>query len=230
MKDLSVVIPCYKEKEEIVEAIYHELTKLGAEVIVVDDGANMNLTIPHIEHYPNMGYGYALKQGIRTASRPLVLTMDGDSQHQVKDVVILYSVFKCRNDLSMIIGNRWNIEDSPLRWFFRKCINFTASIISGHYQPDLNSGMRIFRRDIAIGYEQILCDTFSFTTSLTMATTTDNHKIVYFPIDVLPREYGKSRVRLLRDGLVTVYFILWVGLALRTRKIRSYFRKLFGAS
>ena len=127
----------------------------------------------------------------------------------------------------MVIGVRWNIKDGPIRWFFRKCINFVASFISGHYHPDLNSGMRIFRKDIVMAYRPILCDTFSFTTSLTMAMTTDGYKVCYFPIDVLPRKYGKSKVKLLEDGLVTLYYVVWVGLALKTRKLRAYLRKFY---
>src|SRR3990167_3607241 len=93
---------------------------------------------------------------------------------------------------------------------------------------DLNSGMRLFDRKIALGYLPILCDTFSFTTSLTMSIVTDGHKMTYFPINVQPRAFGKSRVRLVRDGFVTLYFICWVGLALRTRKLRKWMRSLCG--
>ena len=92
----------------------------------------------------------------------------------------------------------------------------------------IQSGMRIFDRKMALGYKDILCDTFSFTTSLTMAVVIDNHKMTYFPIEVLPRLKGKSHVRVVGDGLVTLWYIVWVGGALRTRKIRAWIRSIVG--
>lgn len=230
LQGLSVVIPVYNEDPRFLTETYCELSLMGAEVIIVNDGNTVDLPddINQVRYVPNMGYGYAIKRGIERATNQTVMTIDGDSQHQIKDVLKLYQVFKLRDDLAMVVGSRWNIHDSSLRWIFRKCINFVASIISSHYQTDLNSGMRVFRRDIAIGYKSILCDTFSFTTSLTMSIVTDGYKIVYFPIDVLPRKYGKSSVKLFKDGMVTLYYVVWIGLALRTRKLRSWIRHLLG--
>jgi len=227
---LSVVIPCYKEDNTIVTNLSTTLMSHGAEVIVVDDGGFMDLpiTISTLRHQPNMGYGYSLKKGIRAATNDIVCTCDGDFQHRPEDVVKLYKTYKMIDDCKMVVGSRWNLKEPHIRWFARKCLNFLGSCIAGHYLVDLNSGMRVFNRDIALGYEPILCDTFSFTTSLSMSMVTDKHKIAYFPITVQPRLYGKSRVKLFQDGLVTVYYIVWVGMALRTRGIRKWLRSLFG--
>lgn len=221
LQGLSVVIPCYKEEPGFLNETYSQLTYLGAEVIIVDDGDTLELSVPHIWHVPNMGYGYALKRGIEKASNPVVLTMDGDGQHTVSDAQKLYSVFKMIDNCGMLVGSRWNLKEKGLRKLGRKVLNFIASCISGHYMVDLNSGMRVFKRDLVMGYAPILCDTFSFTTSLTMSVVTDNHKMAYFPINVQQRNTGKSRVKLFRDSLVTLYYIVWVGLALRTRKLRA---------
>lgn len=222
MTDLTVVIPVYNEEPKFLNTTYFELSNLGAEVIIVNDGGTVDLSVPNVSYMPNMGYGYAIKVGIDKATRPYILTFDGDGQHTVSDAQKLYAVFKLGDDFAMVVGSRWNIKDSRLRWFFRKCINFLASIISGHYQTDLNSGIRVFKRSLALGYKSILCDTFSFTTSLTMAIVTDRYKIAYFPINVQPRQHGKSSVRLWKDGLTTLYYVVWVGLALRTRRLRAW--------
>ena len=228
MKNLSVVIPCYKENEEIVTTLYTELTAQGAEVIVVDDGATMNLDFIHLSHSPNMGYGYAIKRGIEKATRQLVCTLDGDNQHLVSDVKKLYEVYNLIDDCKMVVGSRWNLNEPFYRWLFRKLLNFLATLISNHYMVDLNSGLRIFDRKIALNYSSILCDTFSFTTSLSMSIVTDGNKFAYFPINVQPRTYGKSRVRLLKDGFVTLYYIVFVGGALRTRGLRKWLRSILG--
>lgn len=228
MKDLSVVIPCYDEEESVVETLYSELTKHGAEVIVVDDGDFMNLTFTHVSHSPNKGYGGAIKEGINHATRPIICVIDGDGQHRPEDVLKLYQVYKLINNCRMVVGARWDLNEKPHRWIARKFLNFIASLIANHYMVDLNSGMRIFEKETVKGYFPILCETFSFTTSLSMAMVTDRHKMAYFPIDVKPRAYGKSRVNLIRDGFVTLYYIVWVGMALRTRGIRKWIRSLLG--
>lgn len=229
MKDLTVIMPVYKEDSVVVTKTYCELSILGCQVIVVDDGnfmADLPDEVRTITYPAHMGYGYAIKQGIKAADTPIVCTVDGDGQHTASDVQSLYTVYKIDNAMKMVVGQRWNLKEAPFRWLFRKILNFIASLISGHYMADLNSGMRMFDKKMAEGYSPILCDTFSFTTSLTMSVVTDGHKMAYFPINVKKRAVGKSRVRLLQDGLVTLYYIIWVGSALRTRRIRAWLRSV----
>lgn len=222
MNDISIVIPVYKEQPEFLERTYTELTAKGAEVIVVNDGDFVDLTFKHVAYRPQMGYGYAIKQGVKQATRKYVMTLDGDGQHTIEDVLRLYKVLQIAPDFDMIVGMRYGLAEKPHRWLGRKILNFIASIIAGHYLIDLNSGMRIFRRDLALGYSPILCDTFSFTTSLSMAIIADGHRVFYFPITVKDRNFGKSRVRVVRDGLITLYYITWVGIAMRTRGLRNW--------
>lgn len=227
-RDCSVVIPVHNESKDVVENIYHSLIKEGFEVIVVDDGSTMpELDIPTLFYFPHKGYGYALKTGIKAATNDLIITMDGDGEHRVEDAIKLYTVFKFIDNCSMLIGCRWNKKESKIRWFGRKVINFFAACLSRHMLPDLNSGMRIFSRRSVMGYFPILCDTFSFTTSITMAMVTDNHKVFWFPIETNSRSYGKSHVKLWKDGWVTVFYVIWIGFALRTRKLRAFLRKFY---
>lgn len=230
IEDVTVIVPCYNEDVKTVTRLYHELGVLGFKVIVVDDGSHMDLPDEmEVITYPcNMGYGHAIKKGIKAADTPYIITLDGDGQHLPTDALKLYKVFNLIDDCAMLVGCRWNLREKPLRWIGRKLINFTASCWARHLLVDLNSGMRIFRRDLAIGYSPILCDTFSFTTSLTMSMVTDEHKVAWFPINVLPRAYGKSHVKLVRDGLITIFFVFWIGFALRTRSLRAWLRRLTG--
>lgn len=230
MQGLTVVIPVFKEDPSIIIRQYIALTNKGAEVIVVDDGNTVDLPdwFNEISYMPNMGYGYAIKRGIEKATNPNIMVMDGDGQHTFSDAQKLWKVFNMIDNCAMLVGSRWNLNEKPIRWIGRKCLNFFASCLAGHYLVDLNSGMRVFRRELAIGYSNILCDTFSFTTSLTMSVVADGHKVAYFPIDVQPRVHGKSHVRVVKDGFVTLFYIIWIGLAMRTRGIREWIRNLRG--
>ena len=227
MKDCTVIVPIYNEKPEVVVALYDQLSALGYPVIVINDGDTVSLPegINQIRYVPNVGYGFALKQGILHAKTSLVCTMDGDGQHLPSDVEKLYKTYQLITDCKMLIGTRWGLKEKFLRKLGRKVLNFLATIISQHYMVDLNSGLRILDRNLALSYEPILCNTFSFTTSLTMAYVTDGYKFGWFPIDVKPRVYGCSTVKVIKDGLVTLKYILWVGIALRTRRLREWLRK-----
>lgn len=229
MNDLTVVIPVHKEDPAFVTKTWAQLKNMGANVIIVDDGDTMLFDdeVDVIHYKPHVGYGYAIKQGIQSCETSIICTADGDGQHTVSDIQKLYQVYKL-SDCKMVIGQRWNLSESPIRWMGRKILNFFASLWAKHYLSDLNSGLRIFDATLAKNYAPILCDTFSFTTSLTMAMVTDNHKMCYFPIDVQPRRAGKSHVKVVQDGIITLWYICYIGFALRTRRVRGWIRRLLG--
>lgn len=224
MNDMTVVLPAHKEDPRLVTKLWAELKMLGCQVIVVDDGDTMLLPeeVDTIHYKPHVGYGYALKRGIQSCETTIVCTADSDGQHTVSDIQTLYKVYKMREDIKMVVGQRWLNNEKPHRWFGRKVLNFIGSLVSGHYLSDMNSGLRIIDAQLAKGYCPILCDTFSFTTSLSISMVADKHKIVYYPIDVQPRAFGKSHVRLVKDGLITLFYIFYCGIGCRTRGIRAW--------
>jgi len=223
MNDVTVVIPCYEENHETISKTVKELESIGAEVIVVDDGSKDPYP-KSIKHGTNFGYGSALMTGIKNSSRNLVLTIDGDGQHTVSEAVRLYHAFKLMNKVDMVIGVRRLEKESFIRFSGRKFLNWTASLFCLYWLADLNSGARIFKRDIAIGYFPILCKRFSFTTSLTLSMLIDKYRVEFFPIEIKERHHGKSRVKVFRDGFITLFYILKLSFALRTRGIRKWLR------
>ena len=162
--------------------------------------------------------------GIKNATRHIILTADGDFQHTTSEIVKLYHAFKLMESPDMLIGVRRLKKETTLRFLGRKMLNWTASLLCLNWIPDLNSGARIFKRSVAISYFPILCRTFSFTTSLTISMMCDNYKVEYFPIKVEDRKEGKSRVKVWKDGWITLKYIIWIGLGLRTRGIRAWLR------
>ena len=224
LSKISVVIPSLNENHKNLAHLEHSLSLLGAEVIIVDDGSK-NPYPNAIKHDTTKGYGQSLMTGISKASRSIILTCDGDGQHRVQDAKNLVQVWDML-EVDMLIGARRLTYEEPLRMWGRKILNFIASLFTGIYLTDLNSGMRMFKRDIAIGYFPILCKTFSFTTSITMSYMCDKYRCEWFPIKVKEREHGKSHVNVVKDGWVTLYYIVRIGLALRTRRIRAWLRRL----
>src|SRR3990167_6451681 len=226
---LSIVIPVLNESSTNLSSLKSKLEDLGAEVIVVDDGSKRPFQ-EGIKHGMNFGYGAAILTGIKQANRPIILTMDGDNQHRIEDVVNLWQVWKIMEKgvkIDLLIGARRLKKEKLLRYLGRKCLNIFASVLAMYWLPDLNSGLRVFRKSIVSGYSPILCKTYSFTTSLTISMIADNYRVEWFPIKVQARKTGKSKVRLIKHGLVTLYYILRNGIALRTRRLRTRLRPLW---
>lgn len=230
MMDTTVVIPVFNENVQAVTKTYNDLKTCGYDVVIVDDGSHMDFAddMNVISYRDNVGYGHALKVGIQSATTSTVITMDGDGEHTVEDVKRLHQIYSLRDDLKMVVGQRFLNKEAPHRWFGRKVINLFASLITGHYLVDLNSGLRVIDTKTVMKYFPILCDTFSFTTSLTISMVSDNHRIVYYPIDLKPRFSGRSHVKLVRDGLITLWYILFCGIGCRTRGVRSWIRLIVG--
>ena len=220
---ISVVIPVRDESPEVLRDVLHTRPKHW-EVIVVDDGSLTPSPHATIRFEQPRGYGAALKAGIQKAKHRYIATMDGDGQHTFRDIERLWDFMQYFPNNAMVIGDRRLKERQPRRWIGRKVLNTIAGLFAWRWISDLNSGARVFRRDVVMGYFPILCDQFSFTTSLTLSMLADGYEVDFLQIKVHQRKVGESRVKLWRDGWRTLRLICWLGLALRTRRLRRWWR------
>ena len=211
---VTVVIPAYNE-EGALPAILDDLVAPpeGYEVIVVDDGSSDRTSeileargIPVIRHPYNLGYGAALKTGIRRARCELVAMMDADGQHRLADVAALAARLE---EYQMVVGARTReSQTSPLRKPFKVVLGWVANYLSGTKIPDLNSGLRVFRREAVQEFLPILPNGFSFSTTITLAFLTAGYPIAWVPITAAKREGRPSNVRVVVDGFNSVMLII----------------------
>ena len=223
----SIIVPVKDEAPEVLTKLLQETytTFKGAvDLTIVDDGSKVPCPVASFRHEVSRGYGRAIKTGIENVDSDWIVTMDGDGQHRLRDVQRLVEFVKDFPEVDMAVGDRRIVEKSALRYWGRKGLNWLASLFAHRFIPDLNSGLRIFRRDIFITYDSIICDKFSFTTSLTLAMLADKRKVDYLPIRVLDRPDGKSKVNVIWDGWRTLKYILVIGIAFNTRGIRRLLR------
>jgi len=192
--DFSVVLPVYNERKALpafLKGLFHALEKTGKifEVIAVDDGSTDGSAeeikgfkgIKLVRHPYNKGYGAALKTGIRHAKHDWVLIIDADGSYNPADIPALLGF---AGEYDMVVGARQaakGVESwykKPAKWFLRHFANY----LTGMKIPDLNSGLRVFRKDIAMEYERIFPSGFSFTTTITLAFLTRELNVKYVPI------------------------------------------------
>ncbi len=145
-----------------------------------------------LRHVKNRGYGAALKTGIKAAKNEILVITDADGTYPSTMIPVLLEKI---DNADMVVGSRTGknvhipLIRRPAKWILRKL----AAYITGENIPDLNSGLRCFRKKAIMQYLPILSDKFSFTTTSTVAMLSDNFRVIYTPIDYLPR-VGKSKI------------------------------------
>lgn len=212
-KDITIIIPAYNEEEGIVDVI-NNIKKLHEkyEIFVIDDGSTdntyelaINSGVKVIRHSYNKGYGAALKTGIRNSTTDFVLLLDADGQHKPDDIKNFIPYI---DEFDMVVGMRTGKSKvSLLRRPGKKFLSLTANYLAGTQIPDLNSGFRAIKKEMALEFMHFLPNTFSFTTTITLACIKSGYNIKYIPIDA-PKRVGKSKIKPFRDGSRFILLII----------------------
>lgn len=220
---LSVVIPAFNEDAVIrstVEQVRGALETAGyvdPEIIVVDDGstdqtadfaADTGATV--ISHPSNVGYGRSLKTGINKAKHDTIVIVDADDTYPIDEVGLLLETYEKGFDL--VIGARSGKEFDGSVWQkypLRLLLKLLVQMACGRRVPDVNSGFRIFGKSTITEYFPHLCDTFSFTTSMTLAYIMTGRFVKHIPISYHARN-GVSKVRFFSDSIRTLQYLIQV--------------------
>ena len=219
-QSVSIIIPVYNESESIKKVLidlksFLNTTSIKYEIICVNDCSTDNSVeilrsisfIKLIEHKINRGYGSALKSGINFATNKIILIMDSDGQHKVKDIPKILEPLK--DGYHMSVGSRKITNTKKSRVLGKIFIHKFANYIIKKNIPDINSGFRCFYRDEAKNYLHLCSERFSFTTSITMAYIQEHKDIKYIPIEVNIRVTGESKVNY-KSGLRTILKIIQI--------------------
>ena len=221
------MVPCFNEVgciRSTVEALAETTTSRGAEIIVVDDGSTdgSGQLLEELEssekfagfrvvrHASNSGYGAAIKTGVRRAKAELIVIIDADGTYPCERIPDLVAAAA---DADMVIGARTEGTEghSLLRRFAKNILRAHCSWLVGERIPDMNSGMRVFRRPVVEKFFKILPDGFSLTTTLTVAMMRNRYTVAFEPIAYAAR-VGRSKIRPLRDTLGFIQLIVRTGM------------------
>lgn len=215
MKGVSVIIPAYNEAdsiEKVVNDLKQALNGSGFEyeIIVVNDGSTDNTKetaekcgIKVLSHPANGGYGRSIMDGMEAAKHEYIAMTDADNSYPAEE---LKKLLKYIDEFDLVIGARkgkefWgSIIKHPARLFFLWLAEFTV----GGRIPDVNSGLRIFKRSSFKKLSApLLCPGFSFSTTMTLSFMLTGLFVKFVPIEYLSRS-GHSKVRYFRDTLRTL--------------------------
>ena len=202
--DVSIVLPVYNEKGHLREEIDRiraamDASEFSYEIIVVDDGSNDGSgealreieDINLIQFLTNRGSGSARKYGTRASRGAVVVWTDVDMSYPND---LIPELIRELDGYDQVVGARRSEEGThklfrvPAKLFIRKL----ASYLTETDIPDLNSGMRAFRRDVALQYVSQLPAGFSCVTTITMTFLANGYTVKYWPIDYAERA-GESK-------------------------------------
>lgn len=204
---MSIIIPARNESAAIGGVVGTAKSAYpDAEIIVVDDGSSDATARTAeeagaivIRHPQSLGNGAAVKSGTRASTGEVLAFMDGDGQHDPRELGGLLE--KLDQGYEMAVGARDSGSHASVgRLFANGLYNRLASRLSGHAITDLTSGFRVVRARLFKRFLYLLPNGFSYPTTITMAFLRSGYAICFEPVAVGDRT-GKSHIRPIRDGV-----------------------------
>lgn len=214
MERVTIVIPAYDEEGAIASVLQQiKALPIASDVIVIDDGSTDRtgeIARAHgahvIRHPINCGYGRSVKDAVMQSKNDVIVVTDADGTYPNEQIPSLLKKF--HEGFDMVVGARHGpayrgtFLKMPARIVFKFLVEFTT----GRHIPDINSGLRIFRRSTVSKYLQDICDGFSFTTTITLIYLLTSKTVGYVQIPYHKR-IGRSKVKMVRDTLRTMQYI-----------------------
>jgi polyisoprenyl-phosphate glycosyltransferase len=216
--DVTVVLPCFNEQDHVMQEIERitaamDATGYSYELLVIDDKSTdgtLQLLQAALPSYPHMrlmpfrtngGSGTARRIGTREAYGRIVVWTDADMTYPNERIPEFVRYLHDHPDVDQVVGARTTEQGThkvlrvPAKWVIRK----VAEKLSSTKIPDLNSGLRAFRRDVSLPYLRLLPPGFSCVTTITMSFLSNQHPVDYLPIEYSKRS-GHSKFHFVKDA------------------------------
>lgn len=216
--DVTVVLPCYNEQDHVQAEIDRTVAALAAspyswEILAIDDkSTDGTLAVlqaaaarePRIRvlAFPrNGGSGTARRIGTREARGRIVVWTDADMTYPNDRIPEFVQYLHDHPHTDQVVGARTSEQGThkflrvPAKWVIRK----VAEVLAGTKIPDLNSGLRAFRREVSLPYLRLLPPGFSCVTTITLSFLSNQHEVDYIPIDYAQRA-GSSKFHFVKDA------------------------------
>ncbi len=215
---VSIILPCYNEQEHVVLEVARICETMDAsgydyELVAYDDAstdetlARLHEAAPDFPHlrvvhfHRNGGSGTVRRIGTQQARGEVVVWTDADMTYPNDRIPEFVQMLDKDPALDQVVGSRTSEQGThkllrvPAKWFIRKL----AEVLTNSQIPDLNSGLRAFRRQVALPYLRLLPPGFSCVTTITIACLSNQHDVRYVPIEYAKRA-GTSKFRFVSDA------------------------------
>ena len=215
---VSIILPCFNEQDHVTAEIERICVAMDAsgysyELLAYDDAstdetlARLREAAPRfprlqvVSFHRNGGSGTVRRIGTQNARGEIVVWTDADMSYPNDRIPELVQILEKDATIDQVVGARTSEQGThkllrvPAKWFIRKL----AEVLTNAQIPDLNSGLRAFRRQVALPYMRLLPPGFSCVTTITIAFLSDQHDVRYVPIEYAKRA-GTSKFKFVRDA------------------------------
>jgi glycosyltransferase involved in cell wall biosynthesis len=216
--DVTIVLPCYNEGPHVLLELERITAAMDAspfryELLVIDDKSTddtLAVLQAALPRFPRMrlmpfqrngGSGTARRIGTTEAYGRIVVWTDSDMTYPNERIPEFIQYLLDHPHIDQVVGARTSEQGShkllrvPAKWVIRK----VAETLAGTKIPDLNSGLRAFRREVSLPYLRLLPPGFSCVTTITLSFLSNQHTVDYLPIDYAKRA-GTSKFHFVRDA------------------------------
>ena len=232
-ESLTIVIPSYNEEASLKSFLPKVIEFCSFEnynLIVVNDGSldNTNEILSDfsdnkfnfVNHKVNKGYGAAIKSGVKLTSTEFVITIDADGQHLLSDVKKLHNLIIQTNS-DMIVGARPNEKNAYYRNLGKYIIRKFSKTLLPNNITDINSGMKIYKTEIAKKYLHLCPDGMSYSDTILLLFINFKHLVTEQKINLNKRMVGKSTINTL-TAMETLIQILNIAVLFKPIKVFSF--------
>lgn len=231
MSELTIIMPAYNEAASLpafLEKLLPYCQQNKFKLIIVNDGSSDgsreildNLEpaewLQVIHHKLNKGYGSAIKTGVDNVNTEYLITIDADGQHTLDDVGKLFAYLK-ETDADMVVGKRASLHDTKYRRLGKFLIRSIAKLLMSIKITDLNSGMKVYRSDLAKKYIRLCPDTMAYSDIITLVYINKKHLVLEKDIKIRARKSGTSTINT-RTALDTLMEILNIVILFNPNKV-----------
>ena len=219
---LSIVIPCYNEKDNIESLVKRVIASPvpNKEIIVVNDKSTDGteqvlkdviepMVSKVIHHTENGGKGAALKTGFEHATGDYVIIQDADHEYDPNEYVkVLEPILEGRAEV--VYGSRF--MNSKAKGYVanrvaNKFLTAFSNIFTHEHLTDMETCYKCFKREIIQSID-ITEKRFGFEPEITAKIADKKIKIVEVPISYAPRTIKEGKKIGFRDGLRAIFCIL----------------------
>jgi glycosyltransferase involved in cell wall biosynthesis len=215
---VSIVLPCYNEEGHVAAEVARICAAMDAsgyryELLAFDDASSDGTLarlyeiapqFPDMEIIPfqrNGGSGTVRRIGTQRARGEFVVWTDADMTYPNEQIPELVQMLELDQSVDQVVGARTSEQGThkflrvPAKFLIRKL----AERLTNSKIPDLNSGLRAFRREVAQPYLRLLPPGFSCVTTITVAFLANQHDVRYVPIEYAKRA-GTSKFKFVKDA------------------------------
>jgi glycosyltransferase involved in cell wall biosynthesis len=222
---LTVIIPCYNEATNIpvvIPEVVKKCDECGWKLVIVDDGSQDNSAnllsafvsekVKVVRHKLNRGYGGAIKTGIQIADTDYIVTIDADGQHYLDDITQLFNQI-IKTNADMVVGGRPTGSYSQSGWYRnlgKFLIRSLIKIIMDVPVRDQNSGMKLYRRDLALENLNLCPDNMAYSDIILLLFVDSRHLVLEEPIRINSRLGGVSTIstRTAFDTVSEIFYLV----------------------